>query len=116
MTTTKMKRRKILYFLLSLLILVCTLTGCGTAQAGDQEAKPEFASVEELSDKVIASFSNSPAILKLQKDLPNATFCVYNTSPEMLQALKAGKIDAFCMGELPTTYRSGGFWEACASV
>ena len=96
----KMKRKtlRVLLPVLSLALALCALTGCGEKQSGDgaddtpQKMLTQF---EDLSGKTVSMLTGAPfEDLVLSKSPDVAEFTYYNSTPDMLLALKSGKTDA----------------------
>ena len=111
------KRQRSLAVLCLLIIALTLLTGCGaekkgTEQSSDQsvesgndiaaaeavptEAGPEYSTFEELSGKKISMLTGAPFEELVRSKVPDVgAFSSYNSTPDMILALKSGKTDAF---------------------
>ncbi|MBR3245106.1 MAG: transporter substrate-binding domain-containing protein [Parasporobacterium sp.] len=87
--------------LCGLLFLLAFTSGCGAQKT---ESKTYYTSLSELEHKRIGVSTGSIQAIQAQERLPDAEFFYYNTQTDMLNALRADKIDAFAEADALLKY------------
>jgi polar amino acid transport system substrate-binding protein len=82
--------------LLRVLVFATLLGFLATAASGAAAAEPpsKLARVDDLKDKRIGALLGSAHVEYVEKTWPRATLLQYNSPPDLLLAVKTGKIDA----------------------
>ena len=94
-TKTGTKAKSIGRAVVVLLLALCLLTPV-SASSAEQAPEPEYNSFSELNGKRIAMLTGAPFEELIRSKVPEAEDFMYFTSlPDMITALKSGKIDAF---------------------
>ncbi len=88
--------------IISILILgLGLITGCGANSRGMGEAadgQPELTEFSDLSGKTVSMLTGAPFEELVKSKAPDVgKFTFFNTTPDMIQALKTHKTDAFLM-------------------
>ena len=120
-----MKHRNIACGMIVLLVILIFTGGCGTKK--ETESQHQYTTLSELEDKRIGVATGSVQAIQTRERFPDADLFYYDTSTDMLTALRTGKIYAcaeadalvrYMMGENPDLicleeYLKGGM-QACA--
>ena len=76
-----------------LLFIICAFGFCRNAGAAP------VSGLSDLEDKRIGVTTGSVQAIQAEERFPNASFFYYSTSPDLLNALRTDKIDAFADAE-----------------
>ncbi|MCR4705582.1 MAG: transporter substrate-binding domain-containing protein [Lachnospiraceae bacterium] len=77
------------------IVIGLMLVSCGMKKDTAQESEGAFTTLNELQDKTIGIQTGTNFDALTAKQLPNAKFEYFNSLPDLVGALKTGKIDAF---------------------
>lgn len=90
-----MKHRNIACGMIVLLVILIFTGGCGTKK--ETESQHQYTTLSELEDKRIGVTTGSVQAIQARERFPDADLFYYDTTTDMLTALRAGKIDAFAV-------------------
>ncbi len=88
-----MKHRNIACGMIVLLVILIFTGGCGTKK--ETASQHQYTTLSELEDKRIGVTTGSVQAIQARERFPDADLFYYDTTTDMLTALRAGKIDAF---------------------
>ena len=100
-----MKHRNIACGMIVLLVILIFTGGCGTKK--ETESQHQYTTLSELEDKRIGVATGSVQAIQTRERFPDADLFYYDTSTDMLTALRTGKIDAFAEADALVRYMMG---------
>ena len=89
--------------LIMLIILIFT-GGCGAKKKTSTQPRHQYTTLSELEDKRIGVTTGSVQAIQARERFPDAQLYYYDTTTDMLTALRAGKIDAFADADALVRY------------
>lgn len=98
-----MKHRNTVPGLIFLLVVLIFTGGCG-AKKEPAAQQTQYTSLSELEDKRIGVTTGSVQAIQAKERFPDADIFYYDSTTDMLAALRTGKIDAFAEGETLVRY------------
>ena len=98
-----MKHRNTVPGLIFLLVILVFTGGCG-AKKEHAAQYSQYTALSELEDKRIGVTTGSVQAIQVRERFPDADIFYYDSSTDMLAALRTGKIDAYADGEILVRY------------
>ena len=93
-----MKMKRWICLLLAILMMVCCLSGCGSAEK-EESATGGTSKLSDLSGKKIGVVTGSIQAIKLPQIVPDANYLEFNTYADLIAAFNGKKVDAFSTDE-----------------
>lgn len=93
-----MKMKRWISLLLAILMMVCCLVGCGSAEK-EESTTGGTSKLSDLSGKKIGVVTGSIQAIKLPQIVPNANYLEFNTYADLIAAFNGKKVDAFSTDE-----------------
>ena len=93
-------KRSVMAWLLTAILLLA-LTGYAGAETQDRSEPGRIASLDDLAAARIGVSTGSVQAIQVEERFPDAEIFYFTTDVDMLNALRANKIDAFASAEVP---------------
>ena len=93
-----MKMKRWISLLLAILMMVCCLVGCGSAEK-EESTTGGTSKLSDLSGKKIGVVTGSIQAIKLPQIVPDANYLEFNTYADLIAAFNGKKVDAFSTDE-----------------